>query len=90
MLVLEEDDRVLAADRGAEEAVASSARGRADHPEPRDGGEQGCAGLRMVDRTPFQVPPYVTRTTTGELKKLFERHRMSASSLRSCMNAGQM
>ena len=39
---------------------------------------------------PCRYPPYVTRITTGHLKVPFERQRMSASSLRICMYAGQM
>ena len=54
--MLEEDDRVLAADGGAEEAVGVERGGRADHPEPGHAGEDGRAGLGVIDRPALEVP----------------------------------
>src|SRR5438445_3504854 len=56
VLVLEEEDGVVAADGGAQQAVGVERRGRAHDPQPRHGGEDHGPRLRVVDRAALQVP----------------------------------
>src|SRR3989442_1303145 len=55
VLVLEEQHRVVAADRGAEQAVGVERGARAQDAESGDGREHDRAGLGVVDRAALQV-----------------------------------
>ena len=50
LLVLEEEHRVLVADRRAEQAAGVVRRGRHDHLEPRHVGEERLDRLRVIER----------------------------------------
>src|SRR5258705_18866 len=55
VLVFEEQHGIVAADGGAQQAVGVEGRGRTDDAQPRDGGEDHGARLRVIDRADFQV-----------------------------------
>ncbi len=55
VLVLEEEDRVLATDGGAQEPVGVLGVRGNHHPQPGDVGEENLAALAVVDRAALQV-----------------------------------
>ena len=78
--MLEEEHRIVATDRGAEEAVGVE-RGRGtDHPKPGNRGEHRGTGLRMVRRAAFEIPavrhPHHHRRAEGVVRAPPQRRQL--------------
>ena len=89
-LVLEKQHRIVAADRGAQQAVGVESVGWENHADAGSVGEDALAALRVVDRAAGEIAADGDADHGRREKPLFERQRISGSSLRSWCIAGQM
>ena len=88
--MFEEQDRIVAADRRAQQARGIERIGREDDAQSGSMGEDALAALRVINSSAGQIAANRDANTSGDEKALFERQRMVGSSSRNCIIAGQM
>ena len=89
-LVLEEQNRIVAADGGAQQAAGIQRVRRHHHAQAGDVRELHLAALAVIDGAAVQIAADGDAQHDGAEKPPLERQRMVASSSRICIMAGQM